>query len=106
MSQQAILRREKRDGRIVRVLECGHVQPEVGGGKSTAAAFALCKTCEPQEQAQRLKGLPAPADSTCTAFVVPLNERRIRLCGEPAPVLNARGAPRCRRHVNKRTAPQ
>lgn len=35
---------------------------------------------------------------TCTAIVVPLNERT-RHCGKPANHRNANGQPRCRRHT-------
>lgn len=92
MKRQSIVRREHRGDQVIRHLECGHEQLETHGGRAPTAEIATCKTCSPNTPPK----LPAaPADSTCTAFIVPLKERRIRLCGKPATVLNVRGAPRC-----------
>lgn len=91
---QAIVKRETREGRVFRELECGCWQPQQSGGRSSTATFARCKKHEaPKPKVVKLE--PAPAGSTCTAIVVPLKERRMRLCGNAAKYLNTRGAPRC-----------
>lgn len=103
--KESILRREERDGKVIRHLECGHEQVQVSGGHAATANFASCKQCLDAAASQRRKHEPAPAGATCTGIIIPLRERRMRLCGKPARWMNGRGQPRCKRCIAKVLVP-
>lgn len=55
-TQQLIVNRKKApDGSTVRVLECGHEQPESRGGRVRFAQFANCKACQAEFDAILLR---------------------------------------------------
>lgn len=82
---------------VVRELSCGHFQVEKAGGHSAAALRARCLECA---DAAPVAPVPLDRGATCTALVIPLNARRMRVCGAPATVMK-RERPRCPRHAQR-----
>lgn len=45
MKRDIVDRRRNPQGKVTRILECGHEQPEPSGGKAHLAGSAVCKLC-------------------------------------------------------------
>ena len=89
--QDILYRRRGADGRTLRVLECGHEQPEPACGHAKNVVSMICTSC-----GGLAKSHGGEVVGTCTAFVFPTTGKA-RACGLPARFMK-RGEPRCSKH--------